>query len=77
MIYIIVGLNLAFLCFGVKLIAQKRNSIFYDGRIIITKDDEGITRYSLLIDKDLDILEHKKSITFMVTHASESDVEIE
>lgn len=49
------------------MVYKKSKKPVYDGRIIITKDEMDITRYSLLLDEDLDTLEHKKTITFVVT----------
>lgn len=52
---------------GISSFLHKSKKPVYDGRIIITKDEMDITRYSLLLDEDLDILEHKKTITFVVS----------
>jgi hypothetical protein len=67
MIDIIIKLVLFVFVFFICLIMVKRfNKPVYDGRLVLSKNEEGIKVFNLLLDEDLEMLEHKTSINFKV-----------
>jgi hypothetical protein len=48
--------------------SRKTKTEMYDGRMVLSVKEDGTKVYSLLLDEDPEMLEHKDVISFKVVH---------